>query len=104
VLQYLPYFREQIESKAETTKEKLEAPKVKKTEEQKEATKEKSTQKREELNKELEKEGTSPVGEKQKKPKDERKENRGGGRHGKRTKISENEVQSDYDENKLYGK
>ena len=42
--------------------------------------------------------------EKQKKPKDERKENRGGGRHGKRTKISENEVQSDYDENKLYGK
>ena len=56
------------------------------------------------MNKELEKEGTSPVGEKQKKPKDERKENRGGGRHGKRTKISENEVQSDYDENKLYGK
>jgi hypothetical protein len=104
VLQNVPYFREQIESKAETTKEKLEAPKVKKTEEQKEATKEKSTQKREELNKELEKEGTSPVGEKQKKPKDERKENRGGGRHGKRTKISENEVQSDYDENKLYGK
>jgi hypothetical protein len=29
--------------------------------------------------------------------KDERKENRGGGRHGKRTKISENEVQSDGD-------
>ena len=54
--------------------------------------------------KELEKEGIAPVGTKEKKPKDERKENRGGGRHGKRTKISENEVQSDYDENKLYGK